>query len=173
MKLYLRRFKRVASTYYPAGLTILFIILSLMPRRIFPWVDMVPDLALISLFYWKLYYPDSMPFWAVCVIGLVQDTLMGLPLGLSSFLYLIFSFALTTQRKVFARETFFTLWFGFTVLVAGFYLLLWLLLYGANGTSLPVVVVFLQWGLTVGLYPPLHMLCNLVYTSMPSRLNRR
>lgn len=157
---------RVAP-FLPALLTLLLILLSLMPSRFFPMAEITPLLALGSVYYWVLFKPRLLPLWIVFVLGLAQDSLSGLPLGLTSFLSLLFWLVAASQRRIITRQTFWTVWFAFTLMAAGYVLLYWLLLSTSYGVRLPLAPACLQWALTVGCYPPLHLLSTRVYARLP------
>ena len=158
--------KRVAPLL-PALLTLALIFLSLLPRRFFVMAEVAPLLMLGSVYYWVMFRPKLMPIWAVFLLGLALDALTGPLLGLSSFLLMLLWLAIGTQRKTVTRQTFKTMWFAFALFSAGYVLLYWLLLSVSYYRELPLHAALLQWALTVGCYPPLHMLCNRIYRVLP------
>ena len=49
------------------------------------WSVFRPDIALISLFYWRLYRPDRCTIPLTFTVGILIDTISGVPLGLNAF----------------------------------------------------------------------------------------
>ena len=79
---------------------------------------MAPALPLIAVFYWTLYRPDLMPPVAAFVIGLLQDILGGLPLGVSACVLVGVHAAVNTQRRFFIGKSFAVVWLGFALVSA-------------------------------------------------------
>ncbi len=53
-----------------------------------PWFGAVaPPLALMAVYYWAIHRPDLFRPGMAFVIGLLHDTINGLPLGLSALLF--------------------------------------------------------------------------------------
>ncbi len=94
----------------PALVTIFLLIVYLMPKHISGLGNIMPLLPLMSIFYWGLRYAAFMPYWFVFLLGVVSDSLTGMPIGISSVLYMIFLLVLHAQHKYIYKEGFIIIW---------------------------------------------------------------
>lgn len=119
-----------------------------------PYVgEVTPSLPLVAVFYWAIYRPDLFRPWFVFLLGLLNDALHYMPLGFSAVLFLGIYQLAYANRRYFAGQVFYVIWFGFAVLAILSAFATWSALslyYGAALTVLPVVV---QCGITVALFP--------------------
>lgn len=157
----------------PVLLAFALIFFSLTPRRLLPMAEITPLLPVACYYYWTLYKPKLMPLPAVFALGVVSDAASGLPLGLSSFLSVLLCLAAASQRKAITKQNFGTLWFAFALIAAGYSALYWLLLSISYHVWLPAPPCLLQWALTVGCYPLVHILCTVIYAALPRTIALR
>lgn len=77
-------FDRVTRASMPVATTALLIFFSNLP--LFPAIGVptAPNIALITIFYWRMAAPRTMPHGAIFVLGFLSDGLSGAPLGLTS-----------------------------------------------------------------------------------------
>ena len=73
------------------------------------------NLQLIIVYYWSLRNPSLMSNGHIFFAGLINDVIMGLPLGTSSLTYLATCFVATYIRNVTVKMTLFTDWFTFII----------------------------------------------------------
>ena len=73
----------------------------------------------ILIYYWSLKRPGSLGYGLIFLSGLFNDSVTGLPLGLSSLAYLLICFFSAYLRNITLRPDLIKDWFffGFTVLV--------------------------------------------------------
>ncbi|MEQ1752851.1 MAG: hypothetical protein ABL973_01820 [Micropepsaceae bacterium] len=111
----------------PLVATFLLMMLAVAPLNLLQgWVT-APDIALISVFFWAMHGPAFLPPWAVFVIGLTEDFLIGAPLGFWVLLYL-FAYGFTLSQRVFFKgRTGIGVWLGFAIVAAINAALAWLL----------------------------------------------
>lgn len=75
------------------------------------------NLQLIIVYYWSLRNPSLMGNGHIFFAGLINDVIMGLPLGTSSLTYLVTCFVATYIRNVTVKMTLFTDWFTFIIAI--------------------------------------------------------
>ena len=134
--------------------TILFlIIIMVLPYKFTVIGDIMPFLTLIGVYYWSVFKPELLPVGVVFVLGLLQDVLLGSPLGLMSLLLVVVQQFIFFQGRQFLERDFLFNWFVFVMLVIGFGFLSWAI------TSLYFRVFLDYWGvigqifLTIAFYP--------------------
>jgi rod shape-determining protein MreD len=79
------------------------------------------------VFYWSVYRPDLLPALVVFALGLIQDILLGSPMGLMALTLLAMHGVILTQRQAFLGKPFFVAWIGFAVISAGGFILMWIM----------------------------------------------
>lgn len=132
----------------------------------FPWpgVPFFPPLFLaMTVFYWAAYWPKLMPPWLVFLLGLFQDMLYGTLPGMTSCLLLLLWWGTASQRRYVVREPFPVVWLIFTVILALYTSLTWvihLIYFRYSGWS---ETLYVQYLLTVAFYPCLHALFNAIH----------
>lgn len=134
--------------------TILFlIILMVLPYNIPLISDIMPFLTLIGVYYWSVFKPEMLPVAAVFVLGIIQDILLGSPLGLMPLLLIIVQQFIFIQGRQFLERDFVFNWFVFVMLVIGYGFLFWAI------TSLYFRTILDYWNilgqilLTIAFYP--------------------
>ena len=112
-----------------------------------------PSLVLVAVYYWAIYRPDLFRPSFVFGLGLLNDALHFLPLGLSAIVFLGIYQLAYANRRYFVGQVFYMIWFGFALLAVLASAVSWgalSLYYGEGLTLLPVVV---QCAITVALFP--------------------
>jgi rod shape-determining protein MreD len=142
----------------PIAITCVLFILCIIPKHIWGMNYVMPLLPLLSIFYWGTIHAPEMPYWFACLIGLLMDVITGVPLGLSALLYLLFLVITHTQSKYIHKEVFMIIWGYFMMLVAVICISQWLIISLSGKQLQPIPAVFIQWLLTIGLYPMFHKL---------------
>jgi rod shape-determining protein MreD len=142
----LRRITPIASCFA-------MVLLGVVPHGLPQFPAVAPDLAMMAVFYWAIYRPDLLPNWAVFLIGLFQDVLTGVLLGLNVAVLLVVHYVGLSQRRAFIGKPFVVAWFGFMVLALGAGTLFWLVLSVMSGTISITRAVLFQHVLTFALFP--------------------
>ncbi len=75
------------------------------------------NLQIIIIYYWQLKNPDILGSGHVFFAGIINDVIMGLPLGASAISYLITSFVASYIKAVTVKMTLFTDWFTFLIAI--------------------------------------------------------
>jgi rod shape-determining protein MreD len=142
-----------ARKLLPFAMTVLLVMLSVTPLHVPALGTVAPALSLMAVYYWAIFRPDLLPALAVFAVGLFQDVLGGLPLGVTALALLAVFGVVSSQRRFFLGKSFLVMWWGFMLIAAGVTVAMWLLLSALSGTLIapgPVVVHFL---LTLALFP--------------------
>jgi rod shape-determining protein MreD len=137
----------------PLVLTLVLVVLSQVPMQLPASMPITPAFAVISIYFWGLHQPDVLPAPAVFGVGLFQDVLGGLPIGLNAFMLLVLYGLVVSQRRYFFGKSFGVLWWGFAMvaIVTGF--LEWAMMSILSGRVLAVMPVAVEQLTTAALYP--------------------
>lgn len=150
----------------PLIATLMLMMLAVAPLNFLQGYMPSPDIALISVFFWAMHGPTFLPPWAVFVVGLVQDFLIGAPLGYWVLLYL-FAYGFTLSQRVFFKgRTGIGVWLGFAIVAAINALLAWLLGMLIFERWLPPLETLFQAVVSVLVYPVLARLFMFVRRSL-------
>ncbi len=137
----------------PTLLGFLGVLILALPFRFFEGALPTPIIPLVVVFFWSIYSPDFLPSPSVFAIGLLQDLLMGGPLGLWASVYLVTQFAVSSQRAYFLGREQKVVWMGFALAASVASLMLWLVMSLMSGALLPVGALAAQVAATILIYP--------------------
>ena len=99
------------------------------------------------------YKPDNFPVYSVFFIGLLQDLLSGVSIGVNTIIFLLVYGIVISQNRFFWGKSFLVVWIGFGIILAGSCLLSWVLMSLLNNVFLVPTAIYLQYILTFGAYP--------------------
>jgi len=159
----------LARNLVPLLLTVALLLAGILPLHITLLQSIAPLLPLIAVFYWTLYRPDLMPAVAVFAIGLLQDILVGLPIGVSGCVLVCVHAAVNTQRRFFAGKSFAVLWVGFAVVASAALILGWLLTCVYYATLVTPDRLIFQILITIGCFPIFCRLLQRCRLALPER----
>ena len=73
----------------------------------------------ILIFYWTLRNPNHLGYFSIFLAGLINDVVIGIPMGVSSFCYLLICLATAYIRNITLSPSFINDWFSllFTILL--------------------------------------------------------
>ena len=148
-----QRLDKAARSITPFGLTLFLVILSVVPMRIPGYAEIAPVLALMSVYHWAIYRPDLMPLWSIFVLGVLQDLLSGVPLGLYILVFLTVYGVVLSQRRFFAGRSFLLYWLGFGIMAFCAAVESWVLASLWHLSLLNFETVFFQFLLSMGIFP--------------------
>lgn len=137
----------------PTFLGVIGVIILALPFRFFEGFLPTPIIPLVVVFFWSIYSPDFLPSPSVFFVGLLQDLLMGGPLGLWAAVYLVTQFAVSSQRAYFLGREQKVVWMGFALAASVASLMLWLVMSLMSGALLPVGALAAQVAATILIYP--------------------
>ncbi|MHA1598109.1 MAG: rod shape-determining protein MreD [Alphaproteobacteria bacterium] len=149
----LNRFDRIARHLTPFGLSLSLVLISILPLHVPGGARIMPLLVLMSLYHWAVHRPHLMPAYAVFFIGLMQDILGGIPLGINALIYLLVYGVVVSQRRFLVAKSFFVIWLGFAVIAAGASVLGWVLISIIHLTPVEPTAMFFQYVMSVGNFP--------------------
>ncbi len=161
-----QRLRQMSWYAVPAAVTMLMVLLSAVPWHIPGINSMMPAFALINIYYWGIFRPGALPYGFLFVLGLLQDVLVGTPLGISPFVNVSCAIMLAARRRIFGRMLFGAVWFGFAVWSCAALLMQWGIAGMYAGRVLPLGAYALQWGATCLVYPLLHRLLTRIYRAI-------
>jgi rod shape-determining protein MreD len=154
---------RVFWMVMPALLTLLIMVIPHIPGPLPYLKSIAPLVGLIAIYFWTLFDDAVMPYWLIFVLGLIHDSLTGMPVGLSSFIYLMLYTVLGWQRERLAHEHFLINWLLFLLISAACQALTWALLSAVEQRMLVPVEFLLQWLVTICFYPCIHLIFSRIY----------
>ena len=67
----------------------------------------------ILIFYWTLRNPDSLGYFSIFLAGIINDVVIGIPIGISSLCYLILCAVTAYIRNITLTPNFVKDWFSF------------------------------------------------------------
>lgn len=149
----LQRLDRIARNLIPFGLGMFLVMVGSLPLYIPGYGPVAADFALMAVFYWAIYRPDLLPPLAAFAIGLLQDILVGTPLGMNALVLVLVQSGVVSQGKVFRTKSFLVLWWGFAMVALGTSALQWVLTTALNFAVVSPSPGAFRCALTVALFP--------------------
>lgn len=150
-----QRIDRGLRSLTPMILTLALTFITVLPLRLPGFTPVTPVVTLIAVYYWSIYRPDLLPLAATFVIGVMQDTLSGAPLGLSSLVLLLTQGVVVSQRRFFHGKTFLVEWWGFMLVAPVALLIAWFFAALYHGVFVAPWPLGFQLLFTIALYPAL------------------
>jgi rod shape-determining protein MreD len=150
-----RRLDVAARHAFPAGCTVVLMLLTGAPLGISDQAALLPAVTLACVYFWSLHRPAAMPPPVVFVVGLLFDLLGYLPLGVGVLSLLIMHGVALRWRSVLMRQGFLPGWLAFAGVAVCAALLGWALTALLSFRLLPVGPALFQTVLTIALYPAL------------------
>ena len=71
------------------------------------------NFAYILIFYWTLRNPDNLGYFSIFLAGIINDVVIGIPIGISSLCYLIICAVTAYIRNITLSPNFVKDWFSF------------------------------------------------------------
>lgn len=148
-----QRTDRLARNLSPAGLALVLVIIGTVPLHIPGYARVAPMLPLMAIYHWTLFRPGTMPAALVFCIGLLQDALTGLPIGINAVVYLGAYGIILSQRKFFVGKSFVMEWLGFAMVSGGASFATWALISVYYGAIAEPSAVAFQAVVTIAVFP--------------------
>jgi rod shape-determining protein MreD len=137
----------------PGSIFLVLVLFSSADLHLPSLLQVFPQLGVMAVFYWGIYWPRLMPYWLVLAVGLLQDTLYGLPLGTFAIANTLLLGVLIMFRRYFVNATFFALWLSFALALLGYVGLITASHKFYYGNFSMSEVALWQWGVSVLVYP--------------------
>ena len=122
----------------------------------------LPELVIISCFYWILYFPKNMNMLSVFLVGIFADLVASSPVGITSFSLILSRFFLRNQREPMLRFGFYITWLGFIVFLSIYSVSKWflynLMFYFFDGQI--ILMGMPKYFLSILFYPLFHSAFN-------------
>jgi len=153
------------AVFYLCMSVLLF--LNVLPTGYASFTGVQPALLFAAVFYWSIFFPAILPFWAVFSLGLCFDLVVGLPAGGTAFLLLAAQWLMRTQQRFLLGQSFFTLWLAFGLMCYVFLFAQWAVFSLFTWSMIPLLPVVFNCLLTILLFPfivvAFHKLRNLLF----------
>ena len=109
-------FVNILFSYFPIGL----LFLSVFNDFDFNYLKIeyfAFNFAHILIFFWTLKNPDHLGYTSIFVAGIVNDVIIGMPIGISSFCYLLICAATAYIRNITLSPNFINDWLSFLFII--------------------------------------------------------
>ena len=103
--------------HIPFFFSFFLLLLGMIPWRVAFWSHFAVPFVYASLFCWVVFRGDLISVPCVFLLGLSADLLTISPLGYYTFLFLIFYWAVLSERRFFAARPFLFSWAAFCAFV--------------------------------------------------------
>ena len=150
---FLQRLDLQARGLLPALTTFFLLIVGLIPWHVPGLAVITPAFPLIAVFFWSIYQPNRLPYWATFLIGVLQDLLLGMPVGQGALGLLLIQGLVVSQRRFFIAKPFLVVWWGFAMVAPIGAVIAWVVASIARDSIVPVLPVLVQTLVTILLYP--------------------
>ena len=125
----------------------------------------------ILIFYWTLKNPRYLSYGSIFLAGIVNDVIVGIPIGFSSFCYLLICFVTAYLRNITITPNFINDWISFLVTI--------LLVNSIQVISLDIIfsieINYIKYlinsGFTFILYPIFFLLFNILEKKIQIQIN--
>ena len=156
-----------ARRLIPAGLCVVFVLVTVVPFPIPGYAAIVPMAVLASVFFWAIHHPGLLPPVVVFAIGLVQDILTGALVGSGAVVLLLVYGVIVSQRIFFRNKSFLVVWSGFMMVALGAGALNWLFAATFAGQLISARAPAFQVLVTIAVYPLLTWILHGVHRLLP------
>lgn len=137
----------------PSAFTLLMTLLSVIVWPLPYLGPVMPPLAFIALYYWSTHRPDLFPTGVAFAIGVLNDIINDLPIGISALLFTLAHEIILRQRRFFAGHSFFMLWSGFAIAATVLMICEWILIALVRWQVAPFLPVLMQTVLAIVIFP--------------------
>lgn len=137
----------------PAAVSFMMALFSIMAWPIPYLGPVMPPLAFIALYYWSTYRPDLLPPSIAFLLGVLNDIINGLPMGVSALLFTIAQQIILRQRRFFSGHSFFMLWSGFALAASVMMIAEWIVIGLVRWQTVPFLPVLMQTVIAIIVFP--------------------
>lgn len=128
---------------------------------------MKPHLVLMAVYYWAIFRPTLVPPALCFALGLVMDSLAGLPLGMNAIVLVVVRWLVSDQRRFLMGQPYVTLWAVFGLVMVLSACLEWGL-YGLKDMAwTPFPRMMIQAAVSICLFPFVTVLLIAVHRILP------
>ena len=149
------RLDLAARAAFPSVCTAMAMLLTQAPLGMPGQPALLAAVALGCVWFWSVFHPAAMPPPAVFLIGVLQDLLGYLPLGVGVLSLLLAHGIALRWRRFLGQQGFALNWLAFAPVALGAAVLCWVLVGLLRLTLMPPGLALFQAALTAALYPVL------------------
>ena len=125
----------------------------------------------ILIFFWTLKNPNQLGYVSIFIAGIINDVIIGIPIGISSFCYLLICTATAYIRNITVSPNFINEWLSFLFII--------LFINSTKVLTLDLIFIIevnyqkylINTGLTFLFYPLFFILFNYINQKIPHRFN--
>ena len=126
----------------------------------------MPAFSLCLIFYCSMKNSKPPYIWALFIIGIIKDSIAGLPLGITSILWILFVMLLVNlKKKIPENSPMVFYWIMFLLASFVYWFVEWMILSSYYQQILPLPVKLQLWVLSGLIYVPLHIMFNKINRS--------
>ena len=111
------------------------------------------NIQLIIIYYWVLKKSTVLGNGHIFLAGIINDVVMGLPLGVSAISYLVVTFIASYIKNVTVNNTIFTDWFTFFIAVFFSNIVFLIFIYNFTDFSVTYLEIFYNSFFTILFFP--------------------
>lgn len=158
----------------PATLLTFMVILSGTEPVLFGRLSVSLFISWAGVYYWSLFRAATLPYLFLFFVGLLQDVVMGVPVGLNPLILILMRIGITQFKHYLTVDHFWAIWTGFLLTALFFSCCAFCIVSFIEASWQPNQLG--QWMfnsfLTWIIYPAVHLLFNRTYKLLP-RLHSR
>ena len=129
------------------------------------------NFAHILIFYWTLKNPDRLGYISIFLAGVINDVVIGIPIGISSFCFLILCSVTAYIRNITLSPDFVKDWFSFLftiILINSIQVIILDLIFLIN---VKYIVYLINSGFTFLFYPLFFLIFNFINLKISNKKN--
>ncbi len=140
----------------PTATVLLLMFAAGLPLPMLGTYSLYPNMALCALFFWSLQHPSHAHPLLVFLLGLLADSIAGMPLGVHVLILFAARAMVLAQRRLLLAQPFFFVWIGAALVILCSVFAMWLVLTLYQKSALPFMGFFVHAMATALFYPVMH-----------------
>ncbi len=148
-----RAIDRAVRRSFPMATTVLATLAGLVALPVPEYSRIAPAFVLIAVYCWSVWRPELLPLAGVFLVGLFEDLLRGLPLGLTALMLLAVAGFVQSQRASIYGRSLILFWSAFAPVTVAWMAVEWLAMSALLGHLLDPEAALFRYLLTFGLLP--------------------
>ncbi len=149
--------------FIPFLLLLLFSFILTVPHNFLSFGSFTPFYSLITIYYWFLFFPKTLPVISIFILGMLQDIMFGFPLGFNALSLVMFWLIVAYYKRFLFNKPFNVIWIGFVLCSLYIVLLQSIILCKFLSYSFSQVLpLFSQWYFSCLLYPIMHHVFDMI-----------
>ncbi|MBN2752159.1 MAG: rod shape-determining protein MreD [Rhodospirillaceae bacterium] len=124
--------------------------------------SLMPSLTLCVVYFWSAHRPNLFGMGSAFLIGLIQDLVTGVPLGLGALILLLTRAGVATQSRFFLAKPFVVYWWGFCLVALAAAVTSWVMAAMVLGVIIPIGQVLISALLSMAIFPVIFGICGII-----------